>query len=188
MFMPVVSGLIVSVDAFFIGLSLGLQKRCKFLYLVIINAFLLGLCVLGFLIAARIYQSIPFAPDLFVGFAFIILGLWTVAHYLISEHIKRRKGTAKEVDISLKTTILAGFVMSAEAMLITMGITFIFLPYSNFIIPVTVALSHFGYSALSFYFARTKHVKRIPAVLSYVISGLALVTYGLMALFVEFRI
>ena len=185
MFLPVLSGLIVSVDAFFIGLSLGLQKRCRFLYLAIINIFLLGLCVLGFLIAEQVYEHIPFDPDYIVGFAFIALGLWTILHFFVSAHRKRRRGTVAEGDISLKTFALVGLVMSGEAMLITMGITFIFLPYSTFVIPLTVALAHFGYSTLSFYLAKTKHVKRIPAVLSHVISGLALIIYGLMALFVE---
>jgi len=188
MFMPILSGLIVSVDAFFIGLSLGLQRRCKFLYIAIINTFLLGLCILGFLIAGKVYELIPFEPDLLVGFAFITLGLWTILQFFISEHIKRRKGTTEEVNISYKTIILVGLVMSVEAMLITMGITFVFLPYSTFVIPVTVALAHFGYSALSFYLARSKQVKRIPAVLSNIVSGCALIIYGFMALFVEFGV
>jgi len=187
MFMPVLSGLVVSVDAFFIGLSLGMQKRCKFLYLAVINAFLFGLCMLGFLMAGHVYELIPFDPDLVVGFAFISLGLWTISHYFISEHIKRRKGTTEEINISLKTIVLVGLVMSLEAMLITMGITIIFLPESTWIIPITVAFAHFGYSALSFHLARTKQVKRIPVGLSHVISGLALIIYGVMALFVEFE-
>jgi len=186
--MPVLSGLIVSVDAFFIGLSLGLQKRCRFLYLAVINAFLFGLCILGFLIAGQIYEAIPFDPDLIVGFAFIALGLWTILQYFVCEYIKKRKGVAGDGSTSVKTFVLVGLVMSVEAMLITMGITFIFLPGSTFIIPLTVALAHFGYSALSFYIARTKHVKRIPAVISYVISGVALIIYGVMALFVEFGV
>ena len=185
MLMSVLSGLIVSVDAFFIGISLGLQKRCKFLHLAIINAFLFGLCIIGFLVAGQIYEFIPFEPDYIVGFAFITLGLWTICHYFISEYIKRRKGTVDEVNVSLKAIVLVGLVMSLEAMLITMGITFIFLPNSTFLIPVTVALAHFGYSAFSFYLARTKQVKRIPLSFSYIISGGALIIYGLMALFVE---
>jgi len=185
MFMSVLSGLIVSLDAFFIGLSLGLQKRCKFIYLAIINAFLFGLCVLGFLIAGQIYELIPFEPDYIVGFAFISLGLWTISHFFISEHIKKRKGTSEEVNVSLKAIVLVGLVMSVEAMLITMGITFIFLPYSTFLIPITVALAHFGYSAVSFHLARTRHVRRVPVAVSHVVSGLALITYGMLALFVE---
>jgi len=181
--MPVISGLIVSVDAFFIGLSLGLQKRCRFLYLGIINAFLFGLCILGFFVAGQIYDAIPFDPDLVVGFAFIFLGAWTILQYFICEGIKRRKGNT-EIN-STKTFVLVGLVMSIEAMLITMGITFIFLPGSTLIIPLTVALAHFGYSGLSFFLARTKYIKGIPTVLAHVISGVALIIYGLMALFVE---
>jgi len=188
MFMPVLSGLIVSVDAFFIGLSLGLQKRCKFIYLAIINAFLFGLCILGFLIAGQIYELIPFEPDYIVGFSFIALGLWTILHYFVSKRKKNCTKIAEKEKASLKTFILVGLVMSVEAMLITMGITFIFLPDSTLLIPVTVALAHFGYSALSFYLARTKYVKRVPVVLSHAISGLALIVYGLMALFVELGI
>ena len=173
MLLPIISGLVVSVDAFFIGLSLGLQKQCKFLYLAAINAVLLALCLLGFFIAAQIYELIPFEPDIIVGFAFITLGLWTIAHYFIPSRSKQ------------KTIALVGLVMSVEAMLITMGITFIFLESATLAIPLTVALAHFGYSALSFYLARTKHVKRLPAVLSHIISGGALIIYGLMALFID---
>ena len=188
MFMSVLSGLIVSVDAFFIGLSLGLQKKCRFLYLAIINSFLFGLCVLGFLVAGRIYELITFDADLIVGFSFIALGLWCILQYFVCEHLKRRRGSIADESTSFKTIVLVGLVMSVEAMLITMGITFIFLPGSTFLIPITVALAHFGYSALSFHLARTNYVKRFPVVISHVISGLALIVYGLMAIFVEIGI
>ena len=186
MFAPVLSGLIVSVDAFFIGLSLGLQKKCRFLYLVIINVFLLGLCVLGFLAAGWLYEFIEFDVDLLVGFSFIALGLWCILHYFICERVKLRKKNAREKTASRKTITLVGLVMSFEAMLITMGITFIFPHNSTFLIPIAVALAHFGYSALSFHLARTRHMKRIPVIISHIISGAALIIYGLMAIFVEF--
>ena len=185
---PVLSGLAVSVDAFFIGLSLGLQKRCRFLYLAVINMVLLGLCVLGFLVAGRIYELITFDTDLIVGFSFITLGSWCVLNYFISERVKHRKGDINKESTPIKTIILVGLVMSVEAMLITMGITFIFIPSSTFLIPITVAFAHFGYSALSFHLARTNYAKRIPIAASHVISGLALIIYGLMAIFVEFGI
>ena len=124
--MAVLSGLIVSIDAFFIGLSLGLQKSCRFLYLVVINLFLLVLCIIGFLIAETIYEFINFDPDLIVGFAFIGLGIWCILQYFISEYIKRRKGNVDEEKKSIKTFVLVGLVMSLEAMLITIGITLIF--------------------------------------------------------------
>jgi len=186
MLLSVVSGLIVSVDALFIGISLGLQKKCKFLYLAVINAFLLGLCMIGFFIAGQIYELIPFDPDLIVGLAFIALGLWTILQYFVFEYIKKRKGTTEEVNASFKTIVIVGLVMSLEAMLITMGITFIFLPYSTLLIPITVALAHLGYSVFTFYLARTKQAQQMPLAWSHVVSGFALIIYGVMALFVEF--
>jgi len=188
MFMPILSGLIVSVDAFFIGISLGLQERCKISYLIIINVFLFGLCMIGFFIAEQIYELIPFDPDLVVGFAFIALGLWYIVHYFISERINARKQNISEEKTSRKTIVIAGLIMSVEAMLITMGITFVFIPESTILIPITVAVAHFGYSVLAFYLTRTKYVKQLPKALSHVISGLGLIVYGLMALFVDFGI
>ena len=175
MLISVVSGLVVSVDAFFIGVSLGLQKQCKFLHLAMINIFLMGLCMLGFFIAGQVYQHIPFNPDFIVGFAFIALGLWFILHCFLP---KRGK------DASLKSIALVGLVMGGEAMLITMGIAFIFHPHATLLIPITVALAHFAYSTLSFYLARASRVRKIPVAASHVISGLALIVYGLMALFV----
>jgi putative Mn2+ efflux pump MntP len=169
MFLPVAAGLVVSVDALFIGISLGLQKKCKFWHIAVINAFLLGLCIVGFFVAGQIYAQIPFDPDLVVGFAFIALGLWTILQYFAST----------------KTIAIAGVVMSIEAMIITMGLTFVFLPHSTLAIPITVALAHFGYCTLTFYLARTKQVQKIPLALCHAISGLALIAYGLMALFVD---
>ena len=141
--MPVLSGLIVSVDAFFIGLSLGLQKVCRFSYLVIINIFLFVLCVFGFLISERIYELIKFDTDLIVGSSFIALGCWCIFQYF-----RKERATA---NISKKTIVIVGLVMSIEAMLITMGITFIFSPNSNLLIPLTVALAHFGSRQLRFF-------------------------------------
>jgi len=174
--MQVISGLIVSIDAFFIGLSLGLQKGCRFAYLIAINIALLGLCLIGFFAAGRIYEYIPFETDLIVGICFIVLGL---CYILQSKRPRVSEGESR------KTIILVGLVMSIEAMLITMGITFVFLPYSTLAIPITVALAHFCYSSLSFWLARSKHVKRIPTSVCHFISGGALIIYGLMALFVE---
>ncbi|MCL2618251.1 MAG: manganese efflux pump [Defluviitaleaceae bacterium] len=185
MLMPILSGLIVSVDALFIGFSLGLQQKCKFWYIHVIHVFMLALCVAGFFAAGQIYHLIPVDPDYIVGFAFIGLGIWTIAHYFVFEYIKRRRGTPDKVDVSLKTIVLVGIVMSTEAMLITMGITLIFLPHSTIIIPLTVVLAHFVYSAATFNLARTDKIRQIPATLTHVISGSALIIYGLMAIFVD---
>jgi len=183
--MSVLSSLVVSVDALFIGFSLGLQEKCKPWYIHIIHIFMLGLCLIGFFIAGRIYYLIPIDPDYIVGFAFISLGAWTILHHFLSKRVKSRRKNNKKTDVSLKTIIIVGLVMSIEAMLITMGITLIFLPYSTFIIPVAVAAAHFVYSTATFHLARTKRVKQIPVALAHIISGSALIIYGLMAFFVD---
>jgi putative Mn2+ efflux pump MntP len=183
MLLPVLSGLVVSVDALFIGISLGMQKRCKFIYLAVINLCLLGLCIAGFFLAGRIYGLIPFDTDLIVGFAFISLGLWTILQNFVFKCIKSRKAPDGKEDMS--TIVIVGLVMSAEAMLISMGLTFVFLPYSTIAIPITVALAHFAYSALTFYVARIMQAQKISLALGHAISGLALIIYGAMALFLE---
>jgi len=181
--MPILSGLIVSVDAFFIGLSLGLQERCRFLYLVAINAFLFGLCMVGYFVAGRVYELITFEVDYIVGFSFIGLGIWCILFYFVKRRSGQGGGRA-----SRKTIVLVGLVMSLEAMMITLGIVFVFSPGATLAIPVTVAVAHFGYSALSFLLARTKYVRRVPDIVSHIVSGLALVVYGVMAIFVEFGV
>ena len=180
--MLVLSGLVVSVDAFFIGLSLGMRQQCRFMYLVVMNAFLLVLCLLGYFLAGYVYEWIPLDPDWVVGFAFIALGIWTIAQYFLSQRKKQHTGEG------IKTIILVGLVMSVEAMLITMGLTILFAPDAFIIVPLVVAFAHFVYSAFSFYLARGKHAQRIPIALSHVVSGGALIVYGLMALFVEIGI
>ena len=184
MFMSVLAGLIVSVDAFFIGISLGLQEKCKFIYLVFINVFLFGLCLLGYFIAGQVYELIPVDPDYIVGFAFISLGCW----YIISYFIKRQQKSDTTEKEGRGTIIAVGLVMSLEAMLITMGITMVFMPEATLLIPITVAFAHFAYSAISFFLARTKQVRKMPVALSHVLSGLGLIIYGLMALFIEIDI
>jgi len=183
MFLSVIAGLIVSVDAFFIGISLGLQEKCKFIYLVFINIFLLGVSILGYFIAGQVYELIPIDPDYVVGFAFIALGLYYIINFLL----KKKKG--QEEDAGNKATIVTvGLVMSLEAMLITMGITMVFMPDATFIIPLTVSFAHFAYSAISFFLARTKQVQKMPVALSHILSGMGLIIYGFMALLLEIEV
>jgi putative Mn2+ efflux pump MntP len=171
--MPILIGLIVSIDALFIGVSLGMQRRCRLLHLATINGVLLGMCLVGWWAAGRLYGLLPVDPEWLVGFAFIALGLWVM---------RRPRGEAVK-EASLSTIASVGAVMSAEAMLITMGITLAF--GAHVAVPITVALAHFGYSLCTFYLARTKQVRRLPLLWCQVISGMALIIYGLMALFIE---
>lgn len=183
MLMSIIAGLVVSVDALFIGISLGLQEKCKYSYLVIINVFLLALCLLGYFVAGMVYELIPIDPDYIVGFAFIALGSWYIISYLIKSKLNKVDDPGSNATIST-----VGLVMSFEAMLITMGITMVFMPYGTLLIPITVALAHFIYSTATFFLARTKHVQKMPVALSHILSGAGLIIYGLMALLLEIEI
>jgi len=182
--LPIISGLIVSVDAFFIGISMGLQEKCKFWHLAVINAFLLILCLLGFFIAESIYEIIPFDPDLVVGISFITLGVWYIIGHFLSEKKKKNNENFDNVKSAKRTITIVGLIMSLEAMLITMGITFVFLPDSNILIPLTVAAAHFVYCTITFFLVRVDTIKKMPVMLSHIISGSGLIIYGLLALFI----
>jgi len=166
--MAILSGIIVSVDAFFIGISLGLQKECRFYFLAAINFFLFLMCVAGFFLAIWLGEMVDFDAGLFVGVAFILLGAWCI--------FKRADGSA------MHSIFVAGVMMSVEAMLITAGLTLIF--GASLAIPVTIALAHFGYSAAAFFLSRTRYVQRVPVKWGKIISGGALIVYGLLAIFV----
>ena len=58
MWVAIFSGLIVSIDALFIGVSLGSQKKCKYWYLLVISTVLLGLCFAGYFVGLRIGDSV----------------------------------------------------------------------------------------------------------------------------------
>ena len=180
--MAFISSLIVSLDAFFIGLSLGLKNTFRFSYLALMNTFLFLLCFIGFFISDQIYHLIPFDPSLIVGISFISIGTFNIFQYLISTHLTKKDTTSKT---SWKSFILVAIVMSFEAMLITIGITVVFIESATIIIPLTVALAHFVYSSSSFFLARRNYIKKIPEIVTNVISGLSLIIYGLLALFFD---
>ena len=150
MWVAVFSGLIVSVDALFIGVSLGSQKRCKFWHLAVINAVLTALCFVGYLLGILVGDSVDLDLGLVIGLLFIALGVWTVANYFLFERRKKR---------AVNNIIFTGLFMSVEAMFITIGLTII-LDVTTILIPLTVALAHFVYSTVTFAFA--KHLRKLP--------------------------
>jgi len=69
--------------------------------------------------------------------------------------------------------------MSVEAMFITIGLTLI-LDAPTILIPITVALAHFVYATVTFFLA--KYLRRFPPVAGHIVSGVALIIYGIMAI------
>jgi putative Mn2+ efflux pump MntP len=169
MLAQIASGMIVSIDAFFIGIALGMQKKSRPIHLAAINVILLVMCLLGYFLAGRLYEAILLDADLLVGVTFILMGLWTFT-----------QGFYQKPAVTMKSTALIGAVMCIEAMIITMGLTIIFLPYSSLAIPITVGLAHFAYCVAAFKLARMK--KEVSLKTGYAVSGLALIMYGVLAL------
>ena len=191
MWVAVLAGLLVSVDALFIGVSLGSQKRCRFWHLLVINGVLTGLCFVGYLLGILIGDRVDIELDLVIGLMFITLGTWAIACYYIFERKKARDNKeliTAELTLSeparqlpSKNIVMTGLFMSVEAMFITIGLT-LMLERTTIIIPLTVALAHFIYSASTFFFA--KYLRRLPPYLGHIISGAALIVYGLMAIII----
>jgi putative Mn2+ efflux pump MntP len=167
--MAILSGLIVSIDAFFVGISLGLMPRCRFIFLLAANALLAVLCAAGFLLATRLYDYIYVDTDIIVGVLFIAMGLWCFA--------QRNAPPLHIVPVAI--------LMSVEAMIITMGLTLAFGAAAGWIIPITVTLAHTGYSVLAFALVRTRLLHHLHPRTSHAISAAALIIYGLMAIFLD---
>ncbi|MCL2375558.1 MAG: tRNA lysidine(34) synthetase TilS [Firmicutes bacterium] len=77
-----------------------------------------------------------------------------------------------------RNIILTGLFMSVEAMLITIGMT-LTLGVTTIWIPLTVGIAHFVYCVATFYLS--KYLRRYPATLGAILSGSALIVYGILA-------
>lgn len=198
MWIAIISGLIVSIDALFIGVSFGSQKRCRYWHLLVINAVLIGLCFLGYGLGIWIGDRVDIELDIVIGILFILLGSWTIIYYFAFER-RRAKKTEKQADdeiindvvfefqkkpcnknIPSKNTIITGVLMSVEAMFITIGLTLI-LDTTTFLIPLTVGLAHFVYCTATFFLA--KYLRRLPPMVGPIVAGASLIVYGIMAFF-----
>jgi len=198
MWIMMAAGLLVSIDALFIGVSLGTQKKCKFWYLALINTVLLGLCFLGYALGVWIGESADIELDIVIGILFILLGFWTIVNHFVFERrankkqelLKTKCETNNDTDDACRfltapssnrlnaNTIITGILMSGEAMLITLGLTILF-DYPTIVLPLTVGLAHFVYSAVTFLFS--KYLRRLPPSAGAIIAGSALIVYGIMA-------
>jgi len=191
MLVAILAGLLVSIDALFIGVSFGSQKKCKFWHLLIINVALIGLCFLGYGLGIWIGDRVDIELDIIIGILFILLGAWTITSYFIFERKKARKlkeaensehhenePDKKRKEIS-KNIVLAGLFMSIEAMFITIALT-LTLDVKTIFIPLTVGLAHFAYSTATFFFA--KYLRRLPPIVGYIVAGCALIIYGILAM------
>jgi len=182
MWIAIISGLLVSIDALFIGISFGTQKKCRFWHILVINAVLLILCLAGYFLGIFIGDRLYVDFDLIVGITFIILGLWVILSYFIFEHKNKSHKNNNESNNNghqTKNIVLTGIFMSVEAMFITLALT-LTLDVITILIPLTVAFAHFIYSTVTFFLS--KYFRKFPSVIGHVIAGVALVAYGIMAI------
>ncbi|MCL2570193.1 MAG: manganese efflux pump [Firmicutes bacterium] len=175
MWIVIAACLLVSIDALFIGISFGAEKKCKFWHIVFINIGLFVLCLLGYFLGVLIGDVIDIELDILIGVLFITLGLWVIGYYLL--FTRRAKGRGSES----KNIALTGIFMSIEAMFITIGLT-LALDITTIIIPVVVAGAHFVYCTVTFLLA--KYLRRTPQLVGVIISGVALIVYGIMAILI----
>ncbi|MCL2821938.1 MAG: manganese efflux pump [Firmicutes bacterium] len=91
MWIAIFSGLLVSVDALFIGISFGSQKKCRFWHLVSINMVLIALCFLGYGLGVWIGDKVDVELDFVIGTLFISLGSATILHFLFFERKNLKK-------------------------------------------------------------------------------------------------
>jgi len=127
---------------------------------------LCALCFVGYLIGIHINTKTDWDFGVIIGLFFILFGVWTIY------------STSK---CETKNIIITGLLMSIEAMLITLGLVLV-LDTKTVLLPLTVALAHFVYCTVTFFCAR--HLRRLPPMVGHLISGIALIIYGLLAIFI----
>jgi len=131
--------------------------------------------MLGYFLGIWIGDAIDFELDIVIGLLFIALGAWVIVSYFLFEHKKKGDNDKHQI----KSITLTGAFMSIEAMFITIGLTLV-LDVTTLWIPITVAVAHLVYSVVTFFFA--KYLRKLKPIVGYMISGIALVIYGILAL------
>jgi len=184
MWIIILSGLIVSLDALFIGVALGAQKKCKFWHVLAVNALITALTFVGFGLGIWLGSVIYIDIDIIIGILFILLGLSIIIYHFGFE---RRKNSTELLPENLsakgrmpaKNIIVTGVLAAVEAMFITIGMTLV-LDSRSLMIPTAVAAFHLIYSLITFAFA--KQLRKLPAIVGPIVAGLALIAYGIVAL------
>jgi putative Mn2+ efflux pump MntP len=165
----IVTALLLAVDAFFIGVSLGLERGFRRKHLVLINAIIFAMCVVVFFVAVRLREYIRFDTSILVGCVFIVLGLIGVLS----------RGDGKRDGMGLRRVLVLGLVMSVDAMVGTVALATTQAP--TFWIPVIIGATHLVYTMVGSSLAGRI---RIPARASGKIAGACLMLVGLLNFFV----
>jgi len=210
MLAAILAGLLVSIDALFIGVSFGTQKKCKFWHILVINIALFGLCILGYYLGILIGDRVDIELDLVIGIVFISLGVWVIASYFLFERRKRKKQENSKIEDSIdclsessqetpannqETKTDTNNNSKKEGSTKNIWLTGLFmsveamfitigltltLDVTTILIPLTVAIAHFAYCTATFFLS--KYLRKFPAMVGHIIAGSALIVYGIMAI------
>ena len=160
-----VTTLLVSTDAFFIGISLGATRGYRFRYLFLISAILFLFSAFSFCIATAAKGFIDLDFSVMVGVTFIVLGLTNLAS---------KDDTS--CGIAIKKIVLLGLVMSIDVVVATTSLT---LKYSAIFIPCVLAASHFLFLMCGSVLTKYIHM---PQKVRSIISAVCLITVGVLNL------
>jgi len=211
MWFAILSGLLVSIDALFIGVSFGTQKTCRFIHIFLINIYLFALCLWGFAIGILVRDNINFDFDLIIGIIFITFGIWTILFYfLFIKQAKNIHSSTKNIGFDDKQSknlnLYAEFhtiqnkkgkkqVKTDTKLSKNVILTGIFMSIEAMIITIGLTLMldtrtifiPITIAIAHFIYCTTtfffsKYLRKLPHSVGHTLSGLALVIYGIMAL------
>ena len=150
-----VTVIMISLDATFVGMSLGAQKGYKNRYPFIIASIILLCSLVSFFVALAVKQTLHFNSSVIIGIAFVILGLKNL--FARDEE----KGT-----ISTASIIFLGFVMSIDAVVATFFLTIG--QMHSILIPISAAAGHLLLLLLGSFL--TKYIK-MPHIYHNIVSA-----------------
>ena len=148
MFVPaVITASLVSLDAFFVGMSLRLKKDFNWLHLFVISSIILAMSVISYFAAGALIRHIDFETSWIIGGVFALLGF--------------RDLFAKDEEtmaLAIGTIIVFGFIMSIDSMVGTIAVTVAH--GKTLLSPVLMAGGHFLFlliGSIAANFIKTSH-------------------------------
>ena len=130
MYVPIIVTIIlISLDAVFIGMSLKLQRSFNIRVISIISATIFSICVSAYFVAGLLAEYIGFNASWFVGIAFLLLAI----RHLFAKSEENKLYTVKVI-------IFLGIIMSIDAVVATTVLT---LEHDKtFLIPILAFVGH----------------------------------------------
>ena len=138
----IVTAALISIDALFVGMSLGSQKNFRHICFFVIAAIIFVICLSAALAASALRDYITFDTSLLVGGAFILLGV-------LSLFSKEEK---KPERLAFGSLVVLGLVMSVDC---AVGAAALTIDHSFHILtPVAITVGHLLYLPIGSFVTR----------------------------------